>query len=61
VNNGTYTCQFDGQFCGGLDVNGCFSHTNTVSAGLTGDDGATDVVSLTPGSLTLKECLALTP
>jgi hypothetical protein len=55
VNNGTYTCQFDAQFCGGLDANGCFSHTNTVSATLTDDDG--DTVSLTPGSLTVKECL----
>lgn len=57
VNNGTYTCQFDGQICSGLDANGCFTHSNTVSATLTGDEGATDVVSLTPGSLDLKECL----
>jgi hypothetical protein len=57
VNNGTYTCQFDGQICGGLDVNGCFTHSNSVSATLTGDEGASDVVSLTPGSLTVKECV----
>jgi hypothetical protein len=57
VNNGTYTCQFDGQICGGLDQSGCFSHSNSVSATLTGDEGPTDVVSLTPGSLTLKECV----
>jgi hypothetical protein len=57
VNNGTYTCQFDAQICSGLDQNGCFTHSNTVSATLTGDEGATDVVSLTPGSLDLKECL----
>jgi len=56
VNNGTYTCQFDGQFCSGLDQNGCFSHTNTVSATLTGDEN--EVVSLTPGTLNLKECLS---
>jgi hypothetical protein len=55
VNNGTYTCKFDGQFCGALDQNGCFSHSNTVSATLTGDEN--EVVSLTPGSLTVKECL----
>jgi hypothetical protein len=55
VNQGTYTCQFDAQFCGGLDQNGCFSHANTVSATLTDDDSAT--VTLTPGSLNVKECL----
>jgi len=58
VNGGAYTCQFDGQFCSGLDANGCFQHDNTVSATLTGDEGAGDVVSLTPGSLTVKECIA---
>jgi len=57
VNNGKYTCQFDAQFCGGLDANGCFQHSNTVSATLTGDEGASDVVSLTPGSLNVKECV----
>ena len=56
VNNGAYTCQFDGNFCSGLDANGCFSHTNTVSATLTGDEN--EVVSLTPGTLNVKECLA---
>jgi hypothetical protein len=55
VNGGTYTCQFDGNFCSGLDGQGCFSHTNTVSATLTGDEN--EVVSLTPGTLNLKECL----
>ena len=55
VNGGTYTCQFDGQFCSGLDGNGCFSHTNTVSATLTGDEN--EVVTLTPGTLNVKECL----
>lgn len=57
VNNGTYTCQFDGQICGGLDANGCLTHSNSVSATLTGDEGASDVVTLTPGSLTVKECV----
>ena len=59
VNGGTYSCQFDGNFCSALDSNGCFSHSNTVSANLTGDEG--EVVSLTPGSLNLKECLTGTP
>jgi hypothetical protein len=55
----TYTCRFDGQFCGALDGSGCFSHTNTVSATLTDDENA--VVTLTPGSLNVKECLTGTP
>jgi hypothetical protein len=32
-------------------------HNNTVSATLTGDEGTTDVVSLTPGTLTVNECV----
>jgi hypothetical protein len=40
VNGGTYTCQFDAQFCSALDANGCFTHSNTVSATLT--DGHVD-------------------
>jgi hypothetical protein len=61
VNGGAYSCQFDAQICGGLDASGCFTHSNTVSASLTGDDGAGDAVSLTPGSLDLKECIVGTP
>jgi len=56
VNGGAYTCQFDGNFCSALDSNGCFTHSNTVSATLTGDEN--EVVSLTPGTLNLRECLA---
>jgi hypothetical protein len=52
---GTYSCKFDGQFCSGLDANGCFTHSNTVSATVKDDENAT--VSLTPGDLTVKECL----
>jgi hypothetical protein len=36
-------------------------HNNTVSATLTGDEGATDVVTLTPGSLTVNECINPNP
>jgi hypothetical protein len=54
-----YTCTFDATFCGGLDSSGCFSHTNTVSATVTGDEGET--VTVTNGALTLKECLTSTP
>lgn len=32
-------------------------HSNQVSATLTGDEGVTDVVSLTPGALTVNECI----
>lgn len=53
---GTYSCQFDGQFCSGLGTDGCFSHTNTVSATLKGDEN--EVVTLTPGTVNVKECLA---
>jgi hypothetical protein len=58
VSNGAYSCQFDGNFCSALDNNGCFTHTNTMSATLTGDEG--EVVSLTPGVLKVQECLSET-
>jgi hypothetical protein len=59
INVGSsYSCQFDRQFCGAL-VNGCFSHTDTVSATLADDESG--AVTVTPGSLNLKECLAGTP
>jgi len=58
VNGGSYTCQFDAQFCTlSLDVNGCFTHLNTVSASLAGDEPA-DQITVTGGSLNLKECLS---
>jgi hypothetical protein len=59
VNNGAYKCQFDGNFCSALDSNGCFTHSNTVSGTLKGDDS--EAVTLTPGSLNVKECLVGTP
>ena len=59
VFNGVYSCQFDGNFCSALDSQGCFTHPNTVSATLTGDEQ--EVVSLTPGALTVKECLSGSP
>jgi hypothetical protein len=59
VNNGAYKCQFDGNFCSAPDSNGCFTHSNTVSGTLKGDDNET--VTLTPGALNVKECLTGTP
>lgn len=34
-------------------------HSNQVSATVTGDEGATDVVTLTPGGLTVNECVTV--
>ena len=93
VNVGTYSCQFDRQFCsavgtittakGTCDIGGTglctagkidtsctadiqcdvtcsgIQHTDTVSASLTGDDGASDVVTLDPGKVTVSACLAV--
>src|SRR5207249_3101125 len=56
VNGGTYTCRFDGQFCSALDASGCFTHSNTVSATLTGDEN--EVVSLTPGAFNAGDAYA---
>jgi hypothetical protein len=58
---GHYICQFDRQFCSALDVDGCISHTDTVTPTLS-DDGEGNAVSNTGGSLTVKECFtASTP
>jgi hypothetical protein len=58
---GDYQCQFDAQFCGapgpitGTACTNGISKTDTVSATLTGDEG--EVVSLTPGALTVIQCI----
>jgi len=60
----TYSCKFDGQFCGNLGpiaspacANG-LQHQNTVTPTLVGDEGET--VSNTGGSLTVTQCLSTT-
>jgi hypothetical protein len=55
---GDYTCQFDGQFCSALDINGCISHSNSVTGTITGDEGET--VSESANTLTVKECVVAT-
>jgi hypothetical protein len=58
---GDYQCQFDAQFCGvpgpitGTACSNGISKSDTVSATLTGDEG--EVVSLTPGALTVIQCI----
>ena len=53
---GSYSCQFDGQFCGALDNNSCISNTDTSSATLKGDE-ASDVAFTQGGNhLTVQEC-----
>lgn len=52
----SYNCQFDGTFCGVPDSStGCFTHSNTVSATLAGDEG--EAVTTSGGGLNVKECL----
>ena len=51
-----YKCQFDAQFCSGLDTNGCFSNTDKVTATLAGDES--EAVTVKANSLTVKECFA---
>jgi hypothetical protein len=55
VGGSDYNCQFDAQFCSALDNNSCISHSNKVSATLTGDESET--VTQTGNTLTVKECL----
>jgi len=60
VGGADYKCQFDAQFCGGLDAQNCFQHSNKVNGGFTADEAA-DTVTLTNNTLTVKECLTATP
>ena len=61
VGGTDYVCQFDGEICGTLDTNGCFTHTNSVSATLAADStdpsGTTcTTVSGTPPTSTTVSC-----
>ena len=59
---GSYTCEFDGKFCGALAANGgCaqgLTHTNTVTATLLGDESTDTVVEdTTLSSLKVDVCV----
>ncbi len=62
-----YKCTFSAQFCSGadnltgLDANGCFSHTNTVTATLKGDEATDPTFGQDSNTLIVKECIAITP
>jgi hypothetical protein len=58
--DGHYTCQFDAQFCSAVDASTCISNTDSVNATLHGDEGATDPVTVTANTITVKECLTRT-
>jgi hypothetical protein len=60
ATSGTYSCQFDAQFCSALDSGSCISNTDGVNATVAGDESETVTVSKTPTSVTVKECLTTT-
>src|SRR5262249_33294691 len=62
---GSYICEFDGQFCGGLATHGdCASgleQTDTINATLTDDDGeANAVTGTTSDTLKVDVCFTAT-
>ena len=59
VGGSDYKCQFDAQFCSGLDANSCISNVDTITPSLTADESA-DKVTVTANKLTVKECLSTT-
>jgi len=56
VGGSNYTCYFDAQICSGL-TNGCFTHSNTINATATGDEGDTVTMTATPDPLNVKVCV----
>jgi hypothetical protein len=67
-----YNCQFETQICSNLDSSGCFTHSDTVTAGLSLDNSETNnstgactdssgnpvaCLTETKNTLTLKECV----
>jgi len=52
--SGTYSCQFDAQFCSALNA-GCISNTDKVNATIAGDEG--EPVSVTANTIKVTECL----
>jgi hypothetical protein len=61
INPGSdYNCQFDGQFCGTLDQDGCMSQDDKVTPSLAGDDNPPETVSNSSNTLTAKVCITAT-
>jgi hypothetical protein len=56
---GDYTCLFDAQICSGL-TNGCFTHSNKVTATVAGDESESVTVTTNPNPLNVKVCVATT-
>jgi len=56
-NGGVYQCEYDVQFCGGLDANGCISEVDSVNASVKGDDSTDTVLTQAANTLHVKECL----
>jgi hypothetical protein len=53
---GSYICEFDGQFCGALN-SGCLTHQNTVSATVIDDNSeGNPVTGTTSSTLTVNSC-----
>jgi hypothetical protein len=58
--SGSYKCSFEGTFCGALDLNGCISKSDTVTATLKGDEAADSTFAANSNQITVKECLTTT-
>lgn len=60
-NGGVYQCEFDVQFCGGLDANGCISaQPDQVNATLKGDEATDSIFTQHANTLNVKACIATT-
>ena len=61
TNGGVYQCEFDVQFCGGLDANGCISaQPDSVNATLKGDETADTAFTQSANTLHVTSCIGTT-
>ena len=61
TNGGVYQCEFDVQFCGGLDAMGCLSaQPDSVNATLKGDETADTAFTQAANTLHVKSCIVTT-
>ena len=62
VGGTDYVCYFDAQICSDLSTstNDCFTHTNSINASISDDDGETHTVTVTANSVSAKVCVSVT-
>lgn len=63
VGGTDYVCYFDAQLCSDLSTStsDCFTHTNSINASISDDDGENHTVTVTANTVNAKVCVTVAP